>query len=59
VLGLPMSKLFSQYDQQDGSALLVKADQGMEVVRRGTEKATPTICSTTRAGRRRASRRTW
>ena len=38
VLGLPMSKLFSEYDQQDGSALLVKADQGMEVVRRGTEK---------------------
>ena len=38
VLGLPLSKLFSEYDQQDGSALLVKADQGMEVVRRGTEK---------------------
>ncbi|ROL66339.1 XRE family transcriptional regulator [Pseudomonas chlororaphis] len=38
VLGLPMSKLFSEYDRQGGSALLVKADQGMEVVRRGTEK---------------------
>ncbi|MBN2976994.1 helix-turn-helix domain-containing protein [Pseudomonas lactucae] len=38
VLGLPLSKLFSEYDQQDGSALLVKGDQGMEVVRRGTEK---------------------
>ncbi|MFJ2364055.1 helix-turn-helix domain-containing protein [Pseudomonas sp. NPDC087697] len=38
VLGLPLSKLFSEYDQQGGSALLVKADQGMEVVRRGTEK---------------------
>ncbi len=38
VLGLPLSRLFSEYDQQDGSALLVKADQGMEVVRRGTEK---------------------
>ncbi len=38
VLGLPLSKLFSEYDQQDGRALLVKADQGMEVVRRGTEK---------------------
>ncbi|OZB32339.1 MAG: XRE family transcriptional regulator, partial [Pseudomonas sp. 34-62-33] len=24
VLGMPMSKLFSQYDQQGGSALLVK-----------------------------------
>ena len=38
VLGLPLSKLFSEYDQQDGSAQLVKADEGMEVVRRGTEK---------------------
>lgn len=38
VMGLPLSRLFSEYDQQDGSALLVKADQGMEVVRRGTEK---------------------
>ncbi|UZE26043.1 helix-turn-helix domain-containing protein [Pseudomonas sp. B21-056] len=38
VLGLPLSKLFGEYDQQGGSALLVKADQGMEVVRRGTEK---------------------
>lgn len=37
-LGMPMSKLFSQYDQQGGSALLVKAGEGMEVVRRGTEK---------------------
>ena len=38
VLWLPLSTWFSEYDQQDGSALLVKADQGMEVVRRGTEK---------------------
>ncbi|KPX25461.1 DNA-binding protein [Pseudomonas syringae pv. philadelphi] len=38
VLGMPMSKLFSQYDQQGSSALLVKADEGLEVVRRGTEK---------------------
>ncbi len=38
VLGMPMSKLFSQYDQQGGSALLVKRDEGLEVVRRGTEK---------------------
>lgn len=38
VLGLPMSKLFAQYDQQGSSALLVKADEGLEVVRRGTEK---------------------
>lgn len=38
VLGMPMSKLFAQYDQPDGNALLVKAGEGMEVVRRGTEK---------------------
>jgi transcriptional regulator with XRE-family HTH domain len=38
VLGMPMSKLFSQYDQQGSGALLVKAGEGMEVVRRGTEK---------------------
>lgn len=38
VLGMPMSKLFSQYDQTDGNALLVKAGEGLEVVRRGTEK---------------------
>ncbi|MCH2339113.1 helix-turn-helix domain-containing protein [Pseudomonas sp. NPDC047963] len=38
VLGMPMSKLFSQYDQQGGGALLVKQGEGMEVVRRGTEK---------------------
>lgn len=38
VLGMPMSKLFSQYDQQGSAALLVKSGEGMEVVRRGTEK---------------------
>jgi transcriptional regulator with XRE-family HTH domain len=38
VLGMPMSKLFSQYDQQGSGALLVKSGEGMEVVRRGTEK---------------------
>ncbi|MCQ4319602.1 helix-turn-helix domain-containing protein [Stutzerimonas stutzeri] len=38
VLGMPMSKLFSQYDQQGSGALLVKQGEGMEVVRRGTEK---------------------
>ncbi|MEH6499029.1 MAG: helix-turn-helix domain-containing protein [Pseudoalteromonas distincta] len=38
VLGMPMSKLFSQYDQQGGGALLVPDGEGMEVVRRGTEK---------------------
>ncbi|MBC3475662.1 cupin domain-containing protein [Pseudomonas taiwanensis] len=38
VLGIPMSKLFSQYDQQGSGALLVKASEGLEVVRRGTDK---------------------
>lgn len=38
VLGMPMSKLFAQYDQQGGGALLVKSGEGMEVVRRGTDK---------------------
>lgn len=37
-LGMPMSKLFSQYDQQGSGALLVPAGEGLEVVRRGTEK---------------------
>jgi quercetin dioxygenase-like cupin family protein len=37
-LGIPMSRLFSQYDQQDRDAVLVKSGQGMEVVRRGTER---------------------
>ena len=38
VLGIPMSKLFSQYDQQGSGALLVKAGEGLEVVGRGTDK---------------------
>jgi transcriptional regulator with XRE-family HTH domain len=38
VLGMPMSKLFAQYDQQGGGALLVPDGEGLEVVRRGTEK---------------------
>jgi len=37
-LGLPLSRLFSQYDQQERDALLVKAGEGLEVVRRGTDK---------------------
>lgn len=37
-LGMPMSRLFSQYDQQGSSALLVKDGEGLEVVRRGTGK---------------------
>ncbi len=46
--GLSRCPLFSEYDQQDGSALLVKADQGMEVVRRGTEKGHITLLNHTR-----------
>lgn len=38
VLGIPLSTLFSQYDRQESNAMLVKAGEGMEVVRRGTEK---------------------
>lgn len=37
-IGLPISQLFSDYDRPDGGAQLTKAGQGMEVVRRGTEK---------------------
>ncbi len=37
-IGLPISQLFSDYDRPAGSAQLTKAGQGMEVVRRGTEK---------------------
>lgn len=47
VLGMPMAKLFSQYDQPDGNALLVKAGEGLEVVRRGTEKGHTYTCSIT------------
>ncbi|EPF73174.1 MULTISPECIES: helix-turn-helix domain-containing protein [Acinetobacter] len=38
VLGIPLSTLFSQYDQQASQAMLVKQGEGMEVVRRGTDK---------------------
>lgn len=37
-IGLPISQLFSDYDRPAGTAQLTKAGQGMEVVRRGTEK---------------------
>jgi transcriptional regulator with XRE-family HTH domain len=37
-IGLPISQLFSDYDRPDGEAQLTKAGQGMEVVRRGTDK---------------------
>lgn len=35
-LGLTLSQLFRDYDSPEGGAQLVKAGQGMEVVRRGT-----------------------
>jgi transcriptional regulator with XRE-family HTH domain len=37
-IGLPISQLFSSYDQPNSKAQLTKAGEGMEVVRRGTEK---------------------
>jgi transcriptional regulator with XRE-family HTH domain len=37
-LGVPMSSLFRNYNVPKGSAQLVKAGEGMEVVRRGTSK---------------------
>ncbi len=37
-IGLPISQLFSDYDRPTGGAQLTKAGEGMEVVRRGTEK---------------------
>lgn len=35
-LGMTLSQLFRDYDSPDGSAQLVKAGEGLEVVRRGT-----------------------
>ena len=37
-LGLSIAQLFADYDRPEGTALLTKSGQGMEVVRRGTEK---------------------
>ncbi len=37
-IGLPISKLFSDFDRHDGTAQFVKHNEGMEVVRRGTDK---------------------
>jgi transcriptional regulator with XRE-family HTH domain len=38
VIGLPISKLFNDYDRPDSDAQLTKSGEGLEVVRRGTEK---------------------
>lgn len=37
-IGLSISQLFADYDKPTGGAQLIKAGEGMEVVRRGTEK---------------------
>jgi len=37
-LGLPISKLFAEYDRPSGGAQLIPHGEGLEVVRRGTEK---------------------
>lgn len=37
-LGLPLSKLFADFDRQEGGAQLIRAGEGLEVVRRGTDK---------------------
>lgn len=37
-LGVQMSELFKNYNTPEGGAQLVRADEGMEVVRRGTKR---------------------
>ncbi|MDO6564988.1 XRE family transcriptional regulator [Amphritea sp. 1_MG-2023] len=37
-LGLPISKLFNDFDRPEGGAQFTKSGKGLEVVRRGTEK---------------------
>ncbi|TDO95307.1 helix-turn-helix domain-containing protein [Marinomonas balearica] len=37
-IGLSISQLFADYDRPEGGAQLTKAGQGMEVIRRGTDK---------------------
>lgn len=38
VLGIPMSKLFAEYDRPNGNAQIIHNGEGLEVVRRGTDK---------------------
>jgi transcriptional regulator with XRE-family HTH domain len=38
VIGLPISQLFNDFDRPDGGAQLTKSGEGLEVVRRGTNK---------------------
>ncbi|MBK5937746.1 XRE family transcriptional regulator [Halochromatium roseum] len=37
-LGMPLSKLFADFDRADGHAQLIRSGEGLEVVRRGTDK---------------------
>lgn len=37
-IGLPISKLFHDYDRPDGGAHFTRSGEGLEVVRRGTDK---------------------
>lgn len=37
-IGIPVSRLFADYDQAEGGALFTKSGDGHEVVRRGTDK---------------------
>ena len=37
-IDFPISRLFNDYDRPDGNAQFTKAEQGLEVVRRGTDK---------------------
>ncbi|WP_084645281.1 helix-turn-helix domain-containing protein [Oceanobacter kriegii] len=37
-IGLPISKLFNDYDRPDGGAHFTPSGEGLEVVRRGTDK---------------------
>lgn len=37
-LGMPLSKLFADFDRADGHAQLIRTGEGLEVVRRGTDK---------------------
>ncbi|MBM96172.1 MAG: XRE family transcriptional regulator [Oceanospirillaceae bacterium] len=53
-IGLPISKLFSDYDRPDGGAHFTKSGEGLEVVRRGTDKGhTYQLLSYQRGGKRK------
>lgn len=37
-IGMPMSKLFDDFDRPDGNAQFTRSGEGLEIVRRGTDK---------------------